>query len=100
MDNIYMELGRTVNWKVFTTIPEFRKRDFATGRGECISTKCAKGEMVKCHIQQGEDFQAHPCAYFQIINVEQPFPAHLWLVFSPNKVYRLSNYIDLEKERI
>lgn len=99
MDNIYMDLGRTVIWKVFTTIPEFRKHNFAIGRGKCISTKCTKGEMAKCH-STGWRLSSASCAYFQIISVEQPFPAHLCLVFSPNIVYGLSNYIDLEKDRI
>lgn len=41
-----------------------------------------------------------PWAYVQIINMQQHFPDHLWVIFSPNRVYHLSNHIDLEKERI
>lgn len=99
MDNSYMELKKTTNWRASVTISEFIKYNPDTYRDECINRKWEKGEMVKNQIQQR--LTGTYCASFWIINVEQqPSPAHLWVIFSPNKFYCLSNYTDLEKERI
>lgn len=89
--NIYTELGRTNNCK-------FIKCNENTCRDEGISRKGGKRGMVKNQIQLGTTCKHR--AYVQIINMQQHFPDHLWVIFSPNRVYHLSNHIDLEKERI
>lgn len=47
INNIYMELGKTNNWRASVIISEFIKYNLDTYRDECINRKWEKGVMVK-----------------------------------------------------
>lgn len=79
--------------------PECIKHNVYTRRNECISRRGKQGGMARIKFSRGR--LVSTCrAYGQIINLEQPFPDPLWVIFLLNSIHRLSNSIDLEKERI
>lgn len=66
IDNIYMELEKTNNWRASVIISEFIKYNLHTYRDECINRKWEKEVMVKNQIQQSKDSQAHTVLLFEL----------------------------------
>lgn len=59
INTIYMELGKTNNWRASVIISEFIKYNLDTYKDECINRKWEKGVMVKNQVQQSKHSQVH-----------------------------------------
>lgn len=101
INNIYMEQGRTNNWRASIIISEFIKLSLDTYRDECLDRKWEQGVMVKSQIQQGEDLQAHILCFFSNFQCGTTFSSpslgHFFTQWSllPEQLHRCRRESDL-----
>lgn len=97
INNIYMELGRTNHWRVLIIISEFIKHNLDTCEDEWLSRSGERELWSKIKLYMVKTCK-HILHLFSNYQCGTAFPnPSLGHFFSPNKVHRLSNYIDLEK---